>query len=157
MISSSWRTLIEARQTQRPILPVYRRGILHAGDSNVDICTVHDVVAATRALQPAAHYLLDTVLSCGDVFSCCSPAITRCGDSLAETAAVLTSMSMRDDCDMAVIINDIYTKEYMEILLCAGALPAERVMGVETGGANLDVMATDAKKCAATNPSFSRT
>jgi urease accessory protein len=41
---------------------------------------------------------------------------------------------MRDTFDMAVITNDIYTKEDMEILLRADALPAERLMGVETGG-----------------------
>lgn len=41
---------------------------------------------------------------------------------------------MRHDYDMAVITNDIYTKEDMEILLRADALPAERLMGVETGG-----------------------
>src|SRR5471030_1390512 len=41
---------------------------------------------------------------------------------------------MRDQYDMAVITNDIYTKEDMEILLRADALPAERLMGVETGG-----------------------
>ncbi len=43
-------------------------------------------------------------------------------------------MAMRDDYDMAVITNDIYTREDMEILLRANALPAERLMGVETGG-----------------------
>ncbi|MFZ6863244.1 urease accessory protein UreG [Undibacterium sp. Ji67W] len=41
---------------------------------------------------------------------------------------------MRDEYEMAVITNDIYTKEDMEILLRADALPAERLMGVETGG-----------------------
>ncbi|MFL6718815.1 MAG: urease accessory protein UreG, partial [Burkholderiaceae bacterium] len=41
---------------------------------------------------------------------------------------------MRDHYDMAVITNDIYTKEDMEILMRAEALPAERLMGVETGG-----------------------
>ena len=41
---------------------------------------------------------------------------------------------MRDHYDMAVITNDIYTKEDMEILLRADALPAARLMGVETGG-----------------------
>jgi urease accessory protein len=41
---------------------------------------------------------------------------------------------MRAHYDMAVITNDIYTKEDMEILLRADALPAERLMGVETGG-----------------------
>jgi urease accessory protein len=44
------------------------------------------------------------------------------------------SKKMRDRYDMAVITNDIYTKEDMEILLRAEALPAERLMGVETGG-----------------------
>ena len=41
---------------------------------------------------------------------------------------------MRGHYEMAVITNDIYTKEDMEILLRADALPAERLMGVETGG-----------------------
>ena len=41
---------------------------------------------------------------------------------------------MRDHYDMAVITNYIYTKEDMEILLRADALPADRLMGVETGG-----------------------
>jgi urease accessory protein len=46
----------------------------------------------------------------------------------------LLCKTMRDRYDMAVITNDIYTKEDMEILLRADALPAERLMGVETGG-----------------------
>jgi urease accessory protein len=41
---------------------------------------------------------------------------------------------MRARYDMAVITNDIYTREDMEILLRADALPPERLMGVETGG-----------------------
>jgi urease accessory protein len=41
---------------------------------------------------------------------------------------------MRDDYDMAVITNDIYTREDMDILLRAAALAPERLMGVETGG-----------------------
>jgi len=41
---------------------------------------------------------------------------------------------MRDAYDMAVITNDIYTREDMDILLRAGALAPERLMGVETGG-----------------------
>lgn len=44
------------------------------------------------------------------------------------------SKKMRDRYEMAVITNDIYTKEDLEILLRADALPAERLMGVETGG-----------------------
>jgi urease accessory protein len=42
--------------------------------------------------------------------------------------------AMRAQYEMAVITNDIYTREDMEILLRAEALPAERLMGVETGG-----------------------
>lgn len=44
------------------------------------------------------------------------------------------SKKMRDHYEMAVITNDIYTKEDMEILVRAEALPPERLMGVETGG-----------------------
>jgi urease accessory protein len=42
--------------------------------------------------------------------------------------------AMRDRHDIAAITNDIYTKEDAEILTRAGALPPERIMGVETGG-----------------------
>jgi urease accessory protein len=36
--------------------------------------------------------------------------------------------------DVAAITNDIYTKEDSEFLTRSGVLPAERIMGVETGG-----------------------
>lgn len=42
--------------------------------------------------------------------------------------------AMRETVDMAVITNDIYTREDMDILLRAQALAPERLMGVETGG-----------------------
>jgi urease accessory protein len=41
---------------------------------------------------------------------------------------------LRDIYDIYVITNDIYTKEDQLILTRAQALPAERIMGVETGG-----------------------
>jgi urease accessory protein len=41
---------------------------------------------------------------------------------------------MSGERDMVVITNDIYTKEDQLILTRAGVLPAERIMGVETGG-----------------------
>jgi urease accessory protein len=42
--------------------------------------------------------------------------------------------AMRDRYDICAITNDIYTKEDALILTRAGALPVERIMGVETGG-----------------------
>lgn len=42
--------------------------------------------------------------------------------------------SLRDRFSMAVVTNDIYTREDAEFLLRSGALPADRVVGVETGG-----------------------
>src|SRR5689334_23748826 len=41
---------------------------------------------------------------------------------------------LRERCDMAVVTNDIYTKEDAEFLMRSGALPVERIEGVETGG-----------------------
>jgi urease accessory protein len=41
---------------------------------------------------------------------------------------------LRDELEIAAITNDIYTKEDARILVEAGALPPERIMGVETGG-----------------------
>jgi urease accessory protein len=42
--------------------------------------------------------------------------------------------AFREKFDLCAITNDIYTKEDAEILMRAGALPNERIMGVETGG-----------------------
>ncbi len=41
---------------------------------------------------------------------------------------------MQADYDLAVVTNDIYTKEDAEFLLRHNALDADRIMGVETGG-----------------------
>jgi len=41
---------------------------------------------------------------------------------------------LRGEFELAVITNDIYTREDAEFLVKNGALPAERVVGVETGG-----------------------
>ncbi|NKE46655.1 urease accessory protein UreG [Roseomonas frigidaquae] len=42
--------------------------------------------------------------------------------------------AMRDAHDVAAITNDIYTREDAEFLTRSGALAADRIMGVETGG-----------------------
>ncbi|MGI9301602.1 MAG: urease accessory protein UreG [Gammaproteobacteria bacterium] len=42
--------------------------------------------------------------------------------------------SLRDRYDIAVVTNDIYTREDAEFLMRAKALPMERITGVETGG-----------------------
>jgi urease accessory protein len=42
--------------------------------------------------------------------------------------------TMRERYDLIAITNDIYTKEDQRLLTVSGALPAERIMGVETGG-----------------------
>lgn len=42
--------------------------------------------------------------------------------------------AMRDEFSIAVVTNDIYTREDAEALVRMQALPADRVLGVETGG-----------------------
>jgi urease accessory protein len=42
--------------------------------------------------------------------------------------------AMSPKSSLAVVTNDIYTKEDAEFLIQAGALPEERIIGVETGG-----------------------
>ncbi len=42
--------------------------------------------------------------------------------------------SLRDRFSVVAITNDIYTYEDAQILMRSGALPPERIMGVETGG-----------------------
>jgi urease accessory protein len=42
--------------------------------------------------------------------------------------------ALRDRYDIAAVTNDIYTKEDAQFLIRSGALPEERIVGVETGG-----------------------
>lgn len=52
-----------------------------------------------------------------------------------KTALVdLLCKRLRQRLQMAVVTNDIYTREDAEFLLRSGALPPERIRGVETGG-----------------------
>ncbi|MBD9361455.1 urease accessory protein UreG [Methylomonas fluvii] len=41
---------------------------------------------------------------------------------------------MRDDYEIGVVTNDIYTREDQQFLIRSQALPEERILGVETGG-----------------------
>jgi len=50
------------------------------------------------------------------------------------TLVEMLCKSMRDRYDIVVITNDIYTKEDQRLLIVAGALPEDRILGVETGG-----------------------
>jgi urease accessory protein len=50
------------------------------------------------------------------------------------TLVEMLCKAMRDRYDIVVITNDIYTKEDQRLLTVAGALPADRILGVETGG-----------------------
>ncbi|MGL4310534.1 MAG: urease accessory protein UreG [Paracoccaceae bacterium] len=43
-------------------------------------------------------------------------------------------LALRDRCSVAVITNDIYTREDAEYLMRVQALPLDRIRGVETGG-----------------------
>jgi urease accessory protein len=52
-----------------------------------------------------------------------------------KTALVdLLCKNLRDRLEIAVVTNDIYTREDAEFLIRSQALPAERIRGVETGG-----------------------
>ena len=50
------------------------------------------------------------------------------------TLVELLCKTMRDRWDLVVVTNDIYTKEDQRLPTVAGALEADRIMGVETGG-----------------------
>ena len=59
-----------------------------------------------------------------------------CGPVGSGKTALMEALccQFRDQYDICAITNDIYTKEDALILMRAGALPEERIMGVETGG-----------------------
>lgn len=50
------------------------------------------------------------------------------------TLVELLCKSMSKSYQLAVVTNDIFTKEDQRLLVAAKALPEERIMGVETGG-----------------------
>ncbi|MEO1720260.1 MAG: urease accessory protein UreG, partial [Pseudomonadota bacterium] len=50
------------------------------------------------------------------------------------TLTIALAKAMAATTDMAVITNDIYTREDAEALMRAQVLPSDRVVGVETGG-----------------------
>src|SRR5450830_442419 len=98
---------------------------------NTAACTDHEPV----------HFQIDiyltTIIAPMNNSSTSNPLRVGIGGPVGSGKTALCEMlckRMRDHYDMAVITNDIYTKEDMEILLRADALPAERLMGVETGG-----------------------
>ena len=59
-----------------------------------------------------------------------------CGPVGSGKTALMEALcaAFRDHYDICAITNDSYTKEDALILMRAGALPEERIMGVETGG-----------------------
>ncbi len=62
-----------------------------------------------------------------------------------KTALVdLLCKRLRDRYSVAVITNDIFTKEDAEFLIRAGSLPAERIRAVETGGCPHSAVREDA-------------
>src|SRR2546428_2726320 len=54
--------------------------------------------------------------------------------------------SMRDRYQLAVVTNDIFTREDMEFLVRSEALPPNRVIGVETGGRPPPAIRADAAR-----------
>jgi len=67
----------------------------------------------------------------------CRPLRVGIGGPVGSGKTALVEMlckRLRNTYDIYVITNDIYTKEDQLILTRAKALPAERIMGVETGG-----------------------
>ncbi|HVB38179.1 MAG TPA: urease accessory protein UreG [Vicinamibacterales bacterium] len=66
-----------------------------------------------------------------------SPVIIGIGGPVGSGKTALVDRlckAMRDRYRLAVVTNDIFTKEDMEFLVRSRALPAERIVGVQTGG-----------------------
>ena len=63
--------------------------------------------------------------------------------------------ALKDHYDIAVVTNDIYTREDADFLLKHDALPADRILGVETGGCPHTAIREDASMNLAAIDSFS--
>ena len=80
--------------------------------------------------------LAEPIASSSDA-SGASPLRVGIGGPVGSGKTTLVEMlckRLRDRYELAVVTNDIYTKEDERLLVAAEALPAERIMGVETGG-----------------------
>jgi urease accessory protein len=91
---------------------------------NIQGCFAHDPYCEPRLRNP--H-------KCGSSW----PFACRIGGPVGSGKTALVEAlckRLRNTYDIYVITNDIYTKEDQLILTRAQALPAERIMGVETGG-----------------------
>ena len=60
------------------------------------------------------------------------------------TLVEMLCKAMRERYDLVVVTNDIYTREDQRLLTVAGALEADRIMGVETGGCPHTAIRVDA-------------
>jgi len=96
--------------------------ILHAacpiriGEDNALMSMLHHIANRTRKLPPLRVGVGGPV------------------GSGKTTLVEMLCKAMRETYDLVVVTNDIYTKEDQRLLTVAGALEAERIMGVETGG-----------------------
>jgi urease accessory protein len=92
---------------------------------------------APRKYRLEAHATLRTIMSNPQRTKRNPPLRVGIGGPVGSGKTTLVEMlckSMRDRYDLVVITNDIYTKEDQRLLIIAGALPGERILGVETGG-----------------------
>ncbi len=83
---------------------------------NVGMSTLHHIPGRTKTLPPLRVGVGGPV------------------GSGKTTLVEMLCKALRSRYDLVVVTNDIYTKEDQRLLTVAGALEAERIMGVETGG-----------------------
>ena len=95
------------------------------------------MIPAPGKYRLEAHATLRTTMSNPQRTKRNPPLRVGIGGPVGSGKTTLVEMlckSMRDRYDLVVITNDIYTKEDQRLLIIAGALPGERILGVETGG-----------------------
>src|SRR5688572_20505119 len=105
----------------RPCLPFFRRATkastpVSSEARTMSSAALHHIPPRTKALPPLRV--------------CIGGAVGSGKTTLLE----MLCKAMREKYDLIAITNDIYTKEDQRLLTVSGALPAERIMGVETGG-----------------------
>src|SRR5271157_4059642 len=111
------------------------KGLTGGGTRRYLWASVVVCIAAMRSTDLVKRHRKTEVRDMGDTLHARAFRVGIAGPVGSGKTALVDRLSKKlyPKCNLAVVTNDIYTKEDAEFLLRQGTLPTERVKGVETG------------------------
>ncbi len=108
----------------------------HGGEANIQPHRHHDPVHVHRHWDGPGEYALREHVAASRRYSDRAFTVGIGGPVGSGKTALLHALckALRDDLNIGVVTNDIFTREDAEFLIRHNALEAERIVAVETGG-----------------------